>query len=206
MKPSGRALPVRPAGPATGGGGGVTESDAALVARARGGDGAAFETLVRRHLRGAYAVALAQLGEEADAQDAVQDAFITALKRIEECRKPDQFASWLFSIVRNRARDHRRYRQVRDALPLDAASEAADRRAGPERDAENMELRGDLLAALNTLTELQREVILLYDVEGWSHKEIGAKLGISDGSARVHLFNARRALREKLTERHREEL
>lgn len=184
----------------------MTESDAALVARARGGDGAAFETLVRRHLRSAYAVALAQLGEEADAQDAVQDAFVTALKRIEECRKPDQFASWLFSIVRNRARDHRRYRQVRDALPLDAATEAPDRAAGPERDAENTELRGDLLQALNTLTELQREVILLYDVEGWSHKEIGAKLGISDGSARVHLFNARRALREKLTERHREEL
>lgn len=183
----------------------MTESDAALVARARGGDGGAFETLVRRHLRSAYAVALAQLGEEADAQDAVQDAFVTALKRIEECRKPDQFASWLFSIVRNRARDHRRYRQVRDALPLDAAAEASDRRADPARDAENTELREDLLGALNTLTELQREVILLYDVEGWSHKEIGARLGISDGSARVHLFNARRALRERLTEGHREE-
>jgi RNA polymerase sigma-70 factor (ECF subfamily) len=184
----------------------LTESDAALVGRARAGDGAAFETLVRRHLRAAFAVALAQLGEEADAQDAVQDAFVTALTRIEECRKPDQFASWLFSIVRNRARDHRRYRSVRDALPLDAAGEAPDRAAGPERDAENTELRADLLGALNTLTELQREVIMLYDVEGWSHKEIAGKLGISDGSARVHLFNARRALREKLTERHREEL
>lgn len=182
----------------------MTESDAALVARARGGDGEAFGTLVQRHLRSAYAVALAQLGEEADAQDAVQDAFVTALKRIEECRQPDQFASWLFSIVRNRARDHRRYRQVRDALPLDAASEAPDRAAGPHRDAENAELRRDLLGAMEGLTELQREVILLYDFEGWSHKEIGQKLGISDGSARVHLFNARLALRERLTERHRE--
>ena len=182
----------------------MTESDAALVARARGGDGAAFESLVRRHLRAAYAVALAQLGEEADAQDAVQDAFVTALKRIEECRKPDQFASWLLSIVRNRARDHRRYRQVRDALPLEAAAESRDRRADPGRDAENAELREDLLGALDTLTELQREVILLFDVEGWSHREIAEKLGISEGSARVHLFNARRALREKLTERHRE--
>lgn len=182
----------------------MTESDGALVARARGGDGGAFETLVRRHLRSAYAVALAQLGEEADAQDAVQDAFITALKRIEECRKPDQFGSWLMSIVRNRARDHRRYRTVRDALPLDSASEAADR-ADPSRDAENAELRKDLLGAMDTLTELQREVILLYDIEGWSHKEIGDRLGISDGSARVHLFNARRALRERLHARHREE-
>ena len=183
----------------------LAESDAALVARARGGDGAAFETLVRRHLRAAYAVALAQLGEEADAQDAVQDAFITALKRIEDCRKPDQFGSWLLSIVRNRARDHRRYRTVRDALPLDAAGEASGR-DDPHRDAENEELRRDLLGAMDTLTELQREVILLYDVEGFSHREIGARLGISDGSARVHLFNARRALRERLTERHREGL
>jgi RNA polymerase sigma-70 factor (ECF subfamily) len=182
----------------------LTESDAALVARARGGDGGAFETLVRRHLRSAYAVALAQLGEEADAQDAVQDAFVTALKRIEECRQPDQFGSWLMSIVRNRARDFRRYRTVRDALPLDAASEAADQ-ADPARDAENAELRTDLLGAMDALTELQREVILLYDFEGWSHKEIGAKLGISDGSARVHLFNARRTLRERLHARHREE-
>lgn len=182
----------------------MTESDAALVARARGGDGGAFETLVRRHLRPAYAVALAQLGEEADAHDAVQDAFVTALKRIEECRQPDQFGGWLLSIVRNRARDHRRYRAVRDALPLDAASEVAGR-ADPLQDAEDAELRRDLLGAMETLTELQREVILLYDFEGWSHREIGGRLGISDGSARVHLFNARRALRERLTERHREE-
>jgi RNA polymerase sigma-70 factor (ECF subfamily) len=182
----------------------LTESDAALVARARGGDGGAFETLVRRHLRSAYAVALAQLGEEADAQDAVQDAFVTALKRIEECRKPDQFGGWLLSIVRNRARDHRRYRTVRDALPLDAAGEAVSR-ADPLQDAENAQLREDLLQAVQTLTELQREVVLLYDLEGWSHREIGERLGISGGSARVHLFNARRVLRERLTARHREE-
>jgi RNA polymerase sigma-70 factor (ECF subfamily) len=180
------------------------EGDAALVARTRAGDRAAFEALVRRHLRSAFAMALAQLGEEADAQDAVQDAFVTALKRIDDCRKPDQFASWLLTIVRNQARDHRRYRTVRDALPLDAASETHDR-ANPHRDAENEELRRNLLGAMDTLTELQREVILLYDLEGWSHKEIGDRLGISHGSARVHLFNARRALRERLTQGHREE-
>jgi RNA polymerase sigma-70 factor (ECF subfamily) len=182
----------------------MVESDATLVGRARQGDAGAFDTLVRRHLKSAYAVALAQLGEPADAEDAVQDAFVTALKRIEDCRQPDQFGPWLFSIVRNRARDQRRYRTVRDALPMEAADHAASR-DDPQHDAENSELRGDLLDALQGLTELQREVVLLYDFEGWSHKEIGGKLGISDGSARVHLFNARRALRERLAERHKED-
>lgn len=181
-----------------------SDSDAVLVGRARQGDAGAFETLVRRHLRSAYAVAFAQLGEKADAEDVCQDAFITALKRIEDCRKPDQFGSWLLSIVRNRARDYRRYRAVRDTLPLDAASEASGRE-DPEWDAENAELREDLTEALRHLTELQREVILLYDFEGWTHRELAAKLGITEGSARVHLFNARRALREHLSERHKEE-
>jgi RNA polymerase sigma-70 factor (ECF subfamily) len=182
----------------------MEESDATLVGRARQGDAGAFETLVRRHLKPAYAVALAQLGEPADAEDAVQDAFVTALQRIEECRKPGQFGPWLYSIVRNRARDRRRYRAVRDALPLELAAEAAGR-SDPHHDAERTELQADLTEALQGLTELQREVILLYDLEGWSHKEIAQKLGISDGSARVHLFNARRALRERLSRRHSEE-
>lgn len=182
----------------------MTEGDAALVHRARGGEAGAFEALVRRHLRAAYAVALAQLGDEADAQDAAQDAFVTALERLEECRQPERFGSWLLSIVRNRARDRRRWRAVRDALPIEAAdrSAAAD---DPLRDAERGELRGDLLDALGTLPETQREVVLLFDLEGWSHREIAERLGITAGSARVQLFNARRALRARLGERHREE-
>jgi RNA polymerase sigma-70 factor (ECF subfamily) len=180
------------------------EGDALLVARARRGDGGAFDTLVRRHLKAAYAVALAQLGEPADAEDAVQDAFVTALQRMDECTRPHQFGAWLLSIVRNRARDHRRRRTVRLALPLDAAAEAPGRE-DPGADAERGELRRDLLAGLARLTEVQREVLLLYDWEGWSHREIGARLGISEGSARVHLFNARRDLRAGPAQRHTEE-
>ena len=176
----------------------MVENDAALVARVRKGDSDAFDTLVRRHLRAAYAVALAQLGEPADAEDVCQDAFVAALKRIEECRKPDQFGAWLMSIVRNRAHDHRRYRAVRDALPLEAASEAPGR-ADPHRDLERTRLQAHLVAAMDGLTELQREVVLLFDLEGWSHREIAEKLEISEGSARVHLHNARKSLRERLS-------
>lgn len=181
----------------------AVESDAVLVGRARGGDATAFDALVRRYLSAAYAVALARVGEPADAEDVCQDAFLTALERLDECRKPEQFGAWLLQIVRNRAHDLRRYRTVRTALPLESAEVAAPRE-NPEHDAERAELRADLLEAVQGLTELQREVLLLYDFEGWSHREIAEKLGISEGSARVHLFNGRKALRERLGERHKE--
>ncbi|MBX6365686.1 MAG: sigma-70 family RNA polymerase sigma factor [Gemmatimonadetes bacterium] len=181
----------------------MTDSDAVLVGRARQGDAEAFEALVRRHLRSAYAMALSRVREPADAEDVAQDAFLTALQRLEECRNPAQFGSWLLTIVRNKAMDVHRYRSVRDALPLERACEVSDG-ASPQREAERAELREDLLTALDGLTPLQREVILLYDIEGWSHKEISRRLGVSEGSARVHLHNARKALRARLGERHRE--
>ncbi|HEX8272911.1 MAG TPA: sigma-70 family RNA polymerase sigma factor [Longimicrobiaceae bacterium] len=182
----------------------MSESDAVLVGRARQGSSEAFEALVRRHLKAAYAVALARLGEPADAEDVCQDAFVTALKRIEECRNPDGFGPWLMAIVRNRAHDVRRRRGIREALPLDEALGASGG-PDPHREAERSELREDLVGAMQGLTETQREVVLLHDFEGWSHKEIGARLGMSDGSARVHLFKARKTLRERLSWRHKEE-
>lgn len=180
------------------------ESDATLVGRARQGDADAFGALVQRHLKAAYAVALARIGEPADAEDVCQDAFITALKRIEDCRQPDRFGAWLLTIVRNRAVDHRRARAVRSAIPLDDVVLASSV-PGPEADAERTELRETLLGAVNGLTELQREVLLLFDFEGWSHREIAGRLGITEGSARVHLFNGRKALRERLAALNKED-
>ena len=173
------------------------ESDAALVGRARAGDGTAFESLVRRHLKAAYAVALARVGEPADAEDVVQDSFVMALQKLDACRSPERFGAWLLEIVRNRAHNDRRYRAVRSTLPLSETTPARQR-TDPERETERAEIKEHLLAALATLTELQREVILLFDFEGWAHREIAEKLGISEVSARVHLSKARRALRGSL--------
>ena len=181
----------------------MDESDAVLVGRARGGDGLAFDALVRRHLRAAYAVALARLGEPADAQDVCQDAFVIALQRLEDCRDPERFSAWLLRIVRNRAHDFARGSAVRQALPLEA-EELASPEPGPLRLTERSEIEADLLAALAGLPELQREVLMLYDLEGWSHREIAERLGISAGSARVHLHHGRRALRERLARRYGE--
>ena len=174
-----------------------SRSDGQLVGLARAGDAQAFEALVRRHLRAAYAVALSGIGNPEDAEDVVQDAFITALEQLDHCRNPERFAAWLLQIVRNRAHNVRRAHKVRQAAPLEESS-AATAREDPLRDAERAELRHHLLTGLGTLGEVQREVVLLHDLEGWKHREIAASLGLPEGTVRYHLHQARRALRARL--------
>lgn len=173
------------------------ESDARLVRRAREGDRDAYETLVRRYLNTAYAVALAELADRGDAEDAVQDSFITALERLDDCRDPAAFAGWLRRIVRNRARSVGRRERVRDTDALESAGTAASSR-DPGRDLDRSEMRHSLQTALMTLTEVQRRVVLMHDLEGYRHREIAVELEIPEGTVRSHLFLARRALREQL--------
>jgi RNA polymerase sigma-70 factor, ECF subfamily len=170
--------------------------DAELVAAVRRGDAAAADRLVRRHFRSAWAVALALLGNESDAEDVCQDAFVRALERIEECRRPDRFAYWLLQIVRNRSHNARDYRRVRSGPSLEEIEAAAPGDA--TRDTETHQLSDRLLAALDTLTPVQRQVVLLKDLEDWDHRAIAKSLGISEGASRQQLFAARRALRERL--------
>ncbi|MDE2874711.1 MAG: RNA polymerase sigma factor [Gemmatimonadota bacterium] len=176
------------------------ETDGLLVARVRRGDSRAFDQLVRRHLRAAHAVARAALDNPDDADDVCQDAFIRALQQIDRCRNPERFKAWLMTIVRNTAHNRRQYNQVRTAVPLEKAVSAASG-DDPLADAERTELRGHLREAMTHLTDLQRRVLVLYDLEGWSHGEIAIELGISAGSSRVHLHVARKAMRRLLSGR-----
>jgi RNA polymerase sigma-70 factor (ECF subfamily) len=170
--------------------------DASLVAEARRGSAAAFETLVRRHYRAAFSVALALCGNAMDAEDVCQDAFLRALERLEDCRHPDRFAAWLLRIVRNRAHNFRDYRRVRAGVPLEFAD--APSPSDSARDFDRIELREQLEAALAELNPTEREVVLLHDLEGWRHRAIGDALGISEGRSRQYLFHARRKLRTSL--------
>jgi RNA polymerase sigma-70 factor (ECF subfamily) len=173
------------------------DTDARLVRRAREGDGAAYETLVRRYLGMAYAVALAELADRRDAEDAVQDSFIQALERLDDCRDPAAFAGWLRRIVRNRARSVRRRERIRETESLESAGNATSVR-DPGRDLDRMEVRRRLESALATLNEVQRRVVLMHDLEGYRHREIAVELNIPEGTVRSHLFFARRALRKEL--------
>ena len=171
----------------------VGASDAYLVRKAQAGDSAAFGALVGRYMRAAYAVSLSVTGRHDDAEDAAQEAFMVALARLEDCRAPDRFAGWLMTIVRNRARNLVRREVLRDT---DVVPEtAAARGRTPEKEAEHTELRERLGTALGRLPEVQREIVLLHDLEGWRHREIAEHLGIPSGTVRSHLHFARKSLR-----------
>ncbi len=166
----------------------------ALVLAAQGGELEAFNELVRRHQRRAYVVARAIVANHEDAEDAVQEAFLHAYRALARFLPDQAFGAWLHRIVANAALDITRRRKVRetDELPETVAS--------PFRDpAEANELRMRLQDALAKLPARQRAVIVLHDVEGFKHAEIGSLLGIPEGTARSDLHYARSHLRQVLS-------
>ena len=173
--------------------------DATLVRRAREGDGRAFEMLVRRHYRAAYAVARARVESPMDAEDVVQDAFIRALERIDDC-DPDRFAGWFLTVVRNRAHNLRVYEGRRRGVDPEASQISRKRGSdgGTSRHLARSELRRALEDALSGLSPIRREVLLLHDLEGMKHAEIAEAVGISVGMSRYHLMQARRSMRREL--------
>jgi RNA polymerase sigma-70 factor (ECF subfamily) len=165
----------------------------ALVLAAQRGEREAFSELVRTHERRAYAVARAIVVNHEDAEDAVQEAFLHAYRALHRFLPDQAFGAWLHRIVANAALDITRRRKVRDA------DELPETVASPFRDpAESSELRRRLKDALDSLPARQRAVIVLHDVEGYKHAEIGVTLGIPEGTARSDLHYARSHLREVL--------
>ncbi len=166
------------------------EDERALVLSAQRGEREAFSLLVRSHERRAYAVARAIVVNHEDAEDAVQEAFLHAYRALDRFLPDQAFGAWLHRIVANAALDITRRRKVRDA------DELPETVASPFRDpAESSELRSRLQGALAKLPARQRAVIVLHDVEGFKHAEIGKMLGIPEGTARSDLHYARSHLR-----------
>ena len=169
------------------------EEERQFVLAAQEGDTSAFAQLVRRHQQRAYAVARAVLLSHEDAEDAVQEGFLHAHRALSRFRPDQPFGAWLHRIISNAALDLARRRKVRDT------DELVDTHASPFRDpAEADELHDRLRSALSQLPDRQRSVLVLHDVEGYKHAEIGAMLGIPEGTARSDLHHARAAMRSIL--------
>ena len=174
----------------------VEVDDSELVERVREGDVDAYDILVTRHMKRAYSVAYRLLGQREDAEDLVQDAFLTALEKIDTFQKGRNFSPWFYRILVNRGLNSRKSRSLRrmDALP----PEIVDASRSPLRDTERAELREKLKASLETLPPRQKSIVELFELEGFSSLEIAEVLGLSDGTVRWHLHQARAKLREAL--------
>lgn len=179
-----------------------------LVSRARAGDRDAFDELVRETWGQTYALALRLTGDDHDARDVVQEAYLRAYRGLRRFRGDARFTTWLHRITANCASTHlgrrRRHRHVAlDEVTHDDAVVMAD--LEPLRDpsgrAENAELRRRLQVALRQLPPRLRAVVVLRDIYDLPHEEIAEELGISVAAAKVRLHRARRSLRVSLFER-----
>lgn len=170
---------------------------ATWVASAVSGDAAAFHALHAKFARAVHAVLLSSLSP-ADADDALQETFVLAWKRLPGLRDTSALGAWLMSIARNvahsQARDGQRDRTARTSEATLAALASRDESSREERD----ELRRRVLAHLRSLPAAYRETLTMRLVEGMTGPEIAQATGMTDGSVRVNLCRGMGLLRERL--------
>jgi len=175
--------------------------DGELVRRARGGDRDAFTALVGRYRDMVYGAAYCFLGNAEDAQDAAQEAFVAAYRRLGQLREPEKFAPWLRRLTLNGCADSLRRRGAR-AVPWDEACQAA---VMPDA-AEGVTTRLAVREALGGLPEPMRLTVTLCYLGGYSHAEVARFLDIPLNTVRSRLGHAKRRLREEMRDMVEEEI
>jgi RNA polymerase sigma-70 factor (ECF subfamily) len=185
----------------------MAEDDATLVAALKAGDDAAFERLVRANSGRMLAVASRLVGEGAEAQDVVQEAFLSAFRAIDRFEGTARLSTWLHRITVNAALMRLRSRRRHPEEPLDPwlpHFEADGHRRGPNEpwqplDAlQTKELRAQVRKRIDELPEIYRTVLLLRDIEGLENEEVAGLLGVNIGTVKTRLHRARLALRSLL--------
>jgi RNA polymerase sigma factor (sigma-70 family) len=173
------------------------DDESALVANACNGDRAAFEKLYRSHRNRIYAVVWRICGGDAAlAEDLLQESFIRAWQKLDSFRGDSKFGTWMHKLAANVALSDRRSK-VRRLERETGLSEAVERGAMGAKDVFAGQ-RMDLEQAISSLPERARTVLVLYDVEGYSHAEIAEISGMAVGSSKAQLHRARNLVREKL--------
>lgn len=180
------------------------QPEADLVRRAQSGDLDAFNALVDAHQRVAYNLCLRMLGNPAAAEDATQDAFLSAFRNIASFRG-GSFRPWLMRIASNACTDELRRRHRRPAISLDAPAagseepiDVADTAAGPEAEALRSEQQDIVQAALLRLPADQRMAVVLCDIQGFAYEEIAQAMRTSVGTVKSRIARGREKLRREL--------
>jgi RNA polymerase sigma-70 factor (ECF subfamily) len=197
-------------------------TDAELVALARRGDHEAFGELVTRHQGAVYRAALAAVGSPAEAEDAAQDAFVSAYRRLGSFRGDASFKTWLLTIAWNQAVNRRRrlrrwfnrlgaqqdgsacgHAEPRNRFSSEARHErsvAADA-PSPEQSAIDEQLRRAIASEVRALSPKLRDALLLAQSGEYSYDEIAAMLGTAVGTIKWRVSEARRVIKMRLRER-----
>ena len=173
---------------------------AELVAAARNGDREAFDELVRATYADTYTLAYRLTGNEEDARDVVQDAYLRAYRGMRRFRGDARFTTWLYRITANCASTHMGKRARKHHEELDDDAPLVDVEAGhdPEQQMSATLERERVASALAELPPRLRSVVVLRDIYDLPHEAIAAELGISEAAAKVRLHRARKKLRERL--------
>jgi RNA polymerase sigma-70 factor (ECF subfamily) len=179
--------------------GDVRSADLELAGLIRSGNGQAFEALYQRHAARLYNLAYRMAGTATDAEDLLQDVFLLAYRKMGSFRGDSSLGTWLYRLAMNHCLDVLRSRQSRMGQQTDSldADEAMEPAAAPVLGAVN---RIDLERAIGRLPHACRAAFLLHDVEGFGHQEVGAILGISEGTSKSQVHKARLRIRTYLTQ------
>jgi len=179
-----------------------TEADAALVARARHGDNAAFGQLVRRHHASVHRAACAVLGSAVDAEDVAQEAWLHAYMRLAQFQETASFKTWVHAIVRNRALDHHRLARRRrwctgtDVTSIPVSAEGRCDARSPEDLLLDAEREGRLAVAIARLPEPLRRTLELWHTGQYSYEEMARMAGVRTNTIKSRIWKARCRVRD----------
>lgn len=182
-------------------------SDDDLLSQCRTGDRDAFQALVEKYQHKVYTIAYRFVGNEADANDLAQEAFIKVYQKLSTFRGESSFLTWLYHITANTCRDELRKRQNKWTVSLDnpgpqpgdgtaRVEGVRSTMAGPEEVAVAREVQRNLQMVLNQLPAEQKLILIMREIQGFSYEEIAQQLECSLGTVKSRLSRARAALKD----------
>lgn len=190
------------------------EEERRLMERAKAGDGPAFDEMTRRYSEKAYSVAYQMLASHDDARDLVQDAFLEVFRTRERFNTQYRFSTWLYRILINKCINFRKRESRRRMFSFTdygsrngsagqqfLISNLASSEKNPHEVLESDELKRSIMAALDTLSERHRTVVVLFDLEGLSHRQIAEILQCPEGTVMSRLHHGRLKLKRVLSKR-----
>ena len=175
-------------------------ADLALVERCRTGDLGAFEEIYRAHSGRLYSLALRMVGNAADAEDLLQEIFLSAHRKLEGYRGEAALGTWLYRLATNQCLDYLRSRAAKTSQvtgTIDDEIGLSD--VGSRNIAERTVAKMDLERALAQLPDGARAAFVLHDVEGLEHREVAQALGVAEGTSKSQVHKARLKLRALLS-------